>query len=266
MTTKDPMGDRLKAAEQEFAGIRLDPTLPVCARLDGRGFSKWTQGLKRPYDVRLTEIMQQTAGFLVLETNPVIAFTQSDEISLIWDGNADKPESQMIFNGKIQKLTSVLASMATAKFNQLAAWSLPNKPLAFFDCRVWSVPSQVEASNVLLWRAMDARRNSISMLAQDNFSAKELHGKSTKAQLEMLENKGIDWNDYPSSFKYGTYVRRRTYERELSAAEIQNIPEDKRTEPGTKYIRAEVIEVPLPYLLTVKNRTEVIFNDRSPAL
>ena len=87
--------------------------------------------------------------------------------------------------------------MATAKFNSLVPELLPDKSnnLAFFDCRVWTVPDMNEAVNYLIWREQDATRNSIQSAAQSVYSHRQLHGKNTKQLNEMLFQKGINWND-----------------------------------------------------------------------
>jgi tRNA(His) guanylyltransferase len=66
-----------------------------------------------------------------------------------------------------------------------------------FDCRVFQLPSKDEAANAFLWRAMDARKNAISMVAQSKFSHKKLHGKGQKAMLAMLAEIGVNFEDFP---------------------------------------------------------------------
>lgn len=56
----DALGDRLKAYEEAAEGARLDVTLPIYARIDGRSFSKFTRSLARPYDKRLSDAMIAT--------------------------------------------------------------------------------------------------------------------------------------------------------------------------------------------------------------
>jgi tRNA(His) 5'-end guanylyltransferase len=80
----DLFGDRMKDYKYQEAGRRFLPLLPVCARLDGKGFSKFTKGLQRPYDTRLVEFMCQTTAYLVQEAQACIGYTQSDETSLAW--------------------------------------------------------------------------------------------------------------------------------------------------------------------------------------
>src|SRR5581483_3371034 len=228
----------------------------ICARLDGKGFSKFTKGLKRPFDVGMVRAMVLTTMYLVEETNARVGYTQSDEISLVF--YSDVYDSQVFFNGKIQKMTSVLASMATAKFNSLLEAHLPSKVglLPVFDCRVWNVPNEVEAANTILWREKDATKNSISMAAQALYSHKELDGKSSSEKQEMLHQKGINWNDYPDYFKRGTFIQRRRYMVALTEEERLRIPEAHRPAAGEKVERSRVIEVSMPPFSRVINRTD----------
>jgi tRNA(His) guanylyltransferase len=132
------LADRMKLYESIGAGQRLIPNLPACIRLDGKALHQWTRGLRRPYDDRLHTLFDETAKFLVEACDAVIGYTQSDEITLVLY-NGGKPDSQVFFDGRVSKLTSMLASMATAKFNALVPSNLPERRdrLAFFDARVW---------------------------------------------------------------------------------------------------------------------------------
>lgn len=262
--SKDMMGDRMKLYEQAEAGRKLLPLAPVCARLDGRGFSKFTKGLTRPFDVGMVKAMVLTTMYLVEETNARIGYTQSDEISLVF--YTDTFDSEIFFNGKVQKMVSVLSSMATAKFNSLLPEHLPSKVglLPVFDCRVWSVPTLTEAANTLLWREKDATKNSISMAAQHYYSHKELDGRSSSDKQEMLFQKGVNWNDYPDFFKRGTFIQRRKRLVTLTDEELSRIPEKHRPPVGKQVERTHVIELPMPPFGKVTNRTGVVFNGEEP--
>jgi tRNA(His) guanylyltransferase len=80
----DKLGDVQKKFEQESAGAAIMPGIPVLARLDGRAFHSFVRGLNRPFDPSLSLCMRETAKFLVKETRPEVAYTQSDEITLAW--------------------------------------------------------------------------------------------------------------------------------------------------------------------------------------
>jgi tRNA(His) 5'-end guanylyltransferase len=78
-----------------------------------------------------------------------------------------------------------------------------------FDARVFQIPYQEEVINYFIWRQQDATRNSISSVAQANFSAKELHGKKTNEMQDMLMlQKGINWNDFTPREKRGSLIRK----------------------------------------------------------
>jgi tRNA(His) guanylyltransferase len=261
------LADRMKRYEEIGAGQRLLPNLPVCVRLDGKAFHQWTRGLKRPYDERLYRLFDDTTKFLVQASAAVIGYAQSDEISLILYNNG-KADAEIFFDGRIAKLTSVLASMATAKFNALVPSILPEKRerLALFDCRVWTVPSEQEAVNCLLWRELDATRNSIQMAAQALYSHKQLHQKNTSEMQEMLWQKGINWHDYPVRFKRGGYFQRRLIERPLTVEELALLPplHEAHRQPDMLIRRSVVVPLELPPLRKVANRAEVIFRGCVP--
>lgn len=261
------LSNRMKRYEEISANQMLIPNLPAIVRIDGKVFHSWTRGLDRPFDGRLQDLFDIVTKELIEATNAVIGYTQSDEITLIlW--NYEKPDSEIFFNGRVAKLTSVLASMATAYFNRRVFDILPEKTEhpAFFDCRVFNVPSEHEAVNCLIWRELDATRNSISMAAQACYSPKQLHGKDTTAMRGMLIAKGIDWNIYPDRFKKGGYFRRRLVERAFTVAELAELPpmHDAHKNPDLRVIRHVIDEVELPPLLRVENRVDVIFNAAEP--
>jgi len=75
--------------------------------------------------------------------------------------------------------------------------------MAMFDSRVFNIPKE-EVANCLLWRQLDAERNSILSVAQANYSQKEMQGISCKELVAKLENeKGIIWGNLPTSQKRG---------------------------------------------------------------
>lgn len=261
------LSDRMKLYENIGAGQTLLPNLPICVRIDGKAFHSWTRGLARPYDERIQLLFDETTKFLVEETDAAIGYTQSDEITLILYNGA-KPDSQVFFDGRQSKLTSVLASMTTAKYNALVPELLPEKKdrLAFFDARVWTVPSEREAVNVLVWRELDAIRNSVQMAAQSVYSQKQLHQKGHNEMLAMLHQKGINWDDYPNRFKRGGYFQRKLIQRKFSADELDKLPlmHDARKNPDLMVIRHIIEQLDLPPLLTIANRVDVVFRGCAP--
>ena len=202
----DELGDRMKSYEAVEAKRRLDVHLPICARIDGRTFSSFTRGFEKPFDPIISGAMKQVCRRLVDETHAKLGFVQSDEISLIWEAEEG---SSIIFDGRVQKMASILASIATSEFTLAMQVSNPDliagrKPV--FDCRVWQVPSRVEAANVIVWRSQDARKNSISSACRSVLSAKKMHGLDQLAMLEAMQEKGLDFHaTFSDEDKYGVY-------------------------------------------------------------
>ena len=192
-------------------------------RVDGKAFHTYTRGLKRPFDDGLMEDMDNTAIYLCQNIQGAkFAFVQSDEISVLVT-DFDKLDTDAWFDGNIQKIVSVSASMATSKFNQLRMlrysrnrftedgenrlnletavqfdnWllELAKLKLAEFDARTFTIPMDVEVENYFIWRQQDTVRNSISSVAQSLYSAKQLNGKNTSQLQDMIHEKGQNWND-----------------------------------------------------------------------
>lgn len=258
----EAMGDRHKAFEARETMHRLMPGLPVLVRLDGRAFHTFTRGLARPYDERLSRSMIETTKYLVDHTHASVGYTQSDEISLAFP-NTD-PDNQVMFDGRVQKLCSVLAAMATAKFNQQILANIPEKAhlLPLFDARVYQYPTLDLAAESFVWRETDATRNSLTMAAHAYYSHKELHKAGYARKHEMLHAKGLNWNDYPDFFKKGTYVRRESTLKELTAAELARIPEKHR--PTGPVMRSVLRELAMPPLTRVANVNAVLFEGQEP--
>lgn len=264
--SKDALGDRQKEYEAFEAQRKFLNGLPIVARIDGRAFSNFTRGMGRPYDQLMATAMVETTKALVKETKACIGYTQSDEITLIFAPNTKK--SQIWFSARVGKMTSQLAAQATLFFNEQIAELMPEykKRRPTFDARVFQVPNMAEAANNLLWRELDATKNSITMAASVHYSHKQLLGKSGKERQEMLYQKGINWNDYPVSFKRGTYVQRVTKGRHFTADEIEKLPPSHaaRNNPDLVILRSSIEVVEMPKFGSLKNPLDVIFKGAAP--
>lgn len=262
----DDLGDRMKFFEGMVASNKLMPLLPVLIRLDGVCFHSFTKGLKRPYDERLSRMMIDTTKFLVSETNARLGYTQSDEITLLL--YSEDYKSQIYYDAKISKIMSILAAKTSVFFNNLCAKALPEKAEKYpvFDCRVWNTPNKTEAVNTIVWREQDATRNSISMAAQAYYSHNQLQGRSCPDMQELLFQKGINWNDYPSFFKRGTYIQRKTVEKPFDIEELERLPPKHaaRLNPDFKVARREITEIELPPITKITNRVAVCFDGEDP--
>jgi len=231
---KDELGDRIKSNYENRTRIFLPRRTYTIIRIDGKAFHTYTNGLERPFDMGLIEDMDETACYLCKNIQGAkFAFVQSDEISILLT-DFDVIGTDAWFDGNIQKIVSVAASMAAAKFNELrlirrvkdlfmyagVVTAVLNQKLACFDARTFTIPSKQEVANAFIWRQQDTVRNSISSVAQTLFSHKELDGKNMSVQQEMIFQKGINWNDYAPKLKRGRFIEKITYSKEFDA----NVP------------------------------------------
>lgn len=214
------LGDRMKQYEAVSKSC-LIRRMPVIIRLDGCHFHTFTRGFEKPFDEVLMCSMIRTMKYLCQNIQGcVFGYTQSDEISLILV-DYKKLNSSAWYDNEVQKMCSVAASLCTLKFNEvfreevhkcsankkeglLAAYNKALETGAVFDCRVFNVPKD-DVCNCIIWRQLDATRNSIQALAQSVFSHKELHGLSCdKLQDKLFLERGINWNFLETYKKRGT--------------------------------------------------------------
>lgn len=234
----EALGNKMKY----FEGRQNDtviPMLPMVVRLDGRAFHTFTRGLERPFDRNFSDCMIETTKKLIQETHAKIGYTQSDEITLIF---IPEEQQELPFAGKIQKICSIFASIASVEFNKQVAQRLPSKAdkVAVFDCRAFTLPTKQSVYECLLWRETDATRNSLSMAVSAYYSEKECFKKGFKEKHDMLHAIGINWDSYPTHFKRGTYLAKTLVKKELDAETLAKIPEKHR--PTEPVYRSEVQE------------------------
>lgn len=262
----DTMGDWCKWLEKNFSNDVMIPTLPVIIRLDGNNFHNWTKGLERPFDRRLNQLMTETTKYLVNETNAVVGYTQSDEITLILYSNDRK--SSIYNDGKKQKIISKLTAKCVNFFNEKRKELLPlHDKVAVFDCRIYQTPTLHDACVQLLWRENDATRNSISMLAQSLFSHNELQNLNVnEMQDKMMLEKGVNWNDLETKLKRGTYIKRIKTSKPFTSDELLTLPprHEARKNPNLIIERYIVKEIEYPIFSKIDNKVEVIFFDQEP--
>ena len=206
---KDSIGDRMKEFYENRTRILLPRRTYTIIRVDGKAFHSYTRGLVRPFDEKLVNDMDETACYMCKNIQGAkFAFVQSDEISILLT-DFEGLTTDAWFDGNIQKMASISASLATAKFNELR----PNK-IALFDSRVFTIPSDIEVENYFIWRQQDTTRNSISSVAQSMFSHRELENKNTGQMQEMCFQKGVNWNDFSAKLKRGRLIVKQNYEKD----------------------------------------------------
>lgn len=217
---------------QKEANYFLDPEKYIIAHIDGRSFSKMIKNkFNKPFDDVFINAMNETAKYLCKEVQGCIfAYTQSDEISLIIRKN--DPEGDVFFGGRMCKMQSIIASLATSKFSQvmtinalqsLESFSFGDKvlemcietieksPLYQFDCKVWNVDNANDAVAWLLFRNIDCVRNSKQQTAQTYLPHKKLMSLNTDEQIKLLkQEKNVDWYEFDDGKKYGRFIKKTT--------------------------------------------------------
>lgn len=243
MPVNDALGVRMKEKYEMRARSYLTPGVPVAIRIDGKAFHTFTKGFKKPFDRVLMTSMQKTMQYLCQNIQGcVFGYTQSDEITLILI-DYQTIDTDCWFGYQVQKVCSIAASMATMAFNRFFANEVANEIMewrcgftpqsceiqekekmyqerlksatnkgAMFDARCFNIPKE-EVANLIYWRQLDATRNSIQMVAQANFSHRELQGQTCNMlQDKLFLEKGINWNNYPADCKRGAACIREVVE------------------------------------------------------
>ncbi len=222
---KDSLGTRMKEFYEAVPKTRLVRRTPVAIRIDGKAFHTFAKDFAKPFDKVLMKSMQATMKYLCENIQGcVLGYTQSDEITLILVDYKNLNSSAW-FDYEVQKLCSISASMATMKFNKefnktaedFIIFNLLNKDEkdhidalnkarnkgAMFDARCFNIPKE-EVTNLILWRELDAIRNSVEMVGHTYFTPSELHGKTCEDIKNMLmTEKNFDWENLPLDCQRG---------------------------------------------------------------
>ncbi len=214
------LGDRHKGYELA-CDYSLMRRVPLIIRVDGRGFSKATRRLTRPYCPRMIELMSTTMLVAAKQIDGAIfAYQQSDEITFVLR-NDQTFDTVPWFGNRVQKIASIAAALVTYIFNE-ELWTMDEPPeligQTLFDARVFPVPNESEAINNLVFRQQDCLRNALTAAAYAALGKKfgkktayrMLHGKGHEDRSRLLLDEcGIDFErDYPVAFKHGVAAYR----------------------------------------------------------
>lgn len=200
----DELGDRIKTYFEDPARVLLPRKTWVVVRVDGRSFHTFTRNMPRPYHRPLADALDAAAIHVCEQmAGCTFAYGQSDEYSFLMS-DFGRDDSRMWFDGSVQKIASVSASLFTAAFH--GAFAEPG--LAAFDARVFAIPNRSEVEKYFRWRQDDASRNSLNMLASHYYSHEELLGKSAGEKHDLIHAKGDNWAKWSADFKRGRVVRR----------------------------------------------------------
>ena len=266
---RETLSDRMKKYEAVTTETCLIERLPIYARVDMRAGHSFCRGLDKPFDDAYSKAMASATAFIVEKTGAAVGYTQSDEASFVWLDHTKLP-----FGTRLFKLQSVFASMFTAAFMKACIGTKLEEKLSAslpsFDCRVFNMPSLDECANMILWRERDSVKNSITLLALEHFSTKQIDKKNSADKVKMLAEIGVDYYAVLTpAQRRGSYFRRELYDKVLTAADLAMIPEKSRPEPDgngvRKVTRSHVVEFSLEIPLEdVMNKVNALFFKELP--
>lgn len=204
--------ERKMRSLEYFHSLRLLPDAWVVIRVDGRGFSRFTESrFEKPFDLEFHQAMVQTASALLEGLHGIYAYTESDEISVLFLPSWD------LFDRSLEKVVSISASIASATFTHIYA-SVVN-----FDSRVWLGVNESQVVDYFRWRQADATRCALNgwcywTLRKAGESARSataiLDGKSVAFKNELLFQHGINFNELPTWQRRGTGLYWENYEKQ----------------------------------------------------
>ena len=104
---------RMRAMEC-FHSLRLLPGAWPIVRVDGRSFFRFTEArFEKPFDARFREMMVTTATALLEEMDGLYAYTESDEISVLF------PPEWDFFDRELEKIDRRQKRVTVSAWNQL---------------------------------------------------------------------------------------------------------------------------------------------------
>mmetsp|Transcript_15978 Transcript_15978/g.34684 ORF Transcript_15978/g.34684 Transcript_15978/m.34684 type:complete len:259 (+) Transcript_15978:1126-1902(+) len=215
---------------------KLIPRCWVVIRLDGKGFTKFSEAHKfqKPNDDRALHLMNAAARSLMLEQpDIVLGYGESDEFSFVLK------KSTNLYNRRSSKLTSVLVSMFTAAYVHRWSEYFPEKPLQYlpaFDARAVVYPTDTILRDYIAWRQADCHINNqyntcFWALVHSGKTPTEaqsiLKGTLTEHKNELLHSQfGLNYASLPEMYRKGSVLVRR-----------RMLVEVKRTEEGEPVMR-----------------------------
>jgi tRNA(His) 5'-end guanylyltransferase len=205
--------DRI-ALYENATDYKLLGRVPIIICINGRSFSKITSIIDKPYCEKFAECMYSTALRLAMEVEgSVFSYCFCDEIVIV-ARNDQSIETNFWYDNRIQKISSVTASIATLHFNNCAtALDLNLIGDAVFISNTFVVPNITEAINVIVSKQQLSFQKSLHFAClyellkkqYDKNDIKEMiQGTSSDDKINLLQQEcNIDYNNYPIAYRRG---------------------------------------------------------------
>lgn len=193
---------------------RISSDKCISLRLDIKGMSRIKKShfpTKKEFNPIFADVMIEVMTTIAKQLNAQIAFTQSDEITLIIESGRDKnPEYCHPYGGRVQKLVSITAALASVEATNLLRKHYSNIPNILFDCRAGEWDTLEYAENIIRWRKMDCYRNGLSDAVYALPNGKQLVKLNTDEKIKILG----DINVLPKHQIHGTILKKTYKEKE----------------------------------------------------
>ncbi len=194
-----------------YGDLKVPINSKIILRLDGRSFHSLAKNLnlKKPYDEDFAKLMVKVSKDLFNDFAPRFIYTFSDEISILLDN--------IPFNGRIEKINSVMASFAASSFTYNLDKQI-SKAVAF-DSRIIPITND-DIPKYFKWRQDEAWRNCINAYGiytlkskySDEVANKKIKGLKSSDIHELLFKEGINLNDVDNWQKRGIAIYKQNKE------------------------------------------------------
>ncbi|WP_299525116.1 tRNA(His) guanylyltransferase Thg1 family protein [uncultured Methanobrevibacter sp.] len=191
-----------------YRDLKVPINSKIILRLDGRSFHSLSRNLnlKKPYDENFAKLMVDVSKDLFNEFAPLFIYTFSDEISILLDS--------IPFNGRIEKINSVIASFAASSFTYNLNKHI-TKPIAF-DSRIIPIVD-TDIPKYFKWRQDESWRNCINAYGihtlkskyNDKVANEKINGLKSRDIHELLFNEGINLNNINNWKKRGIAIYKK---------------------------------------------------------
>lgn len=196
-----------------YSTLKIPKKSNIIIRLDGRSFHSLCHNLnlKKPYDDNFIDLMANVSCDLFKEFAPKFIYVFSDEINIYLD--------QIPFNGRIEKIDSIIASFASSSFSlnfkDYFDDNLIFKPFAF-DSRVIPI-SNDDIVNYFKWRQDEAWLNCVNAYGiyflkskySTEIANKKINGLKQADIHELLFKNGINLNNVKTCYKRGIAIYKK---------------------------------------------------------
>ncbi len=191
-----------------YSSLKVPKNSKIIIRLDGRAFHKLALDLElvKPYDENFYRVIAKVCEDLFKEFSPLFVYTFSDEISLLLEN--------IPFEGRIEKIDSVVASFAASSF--VINYDADFKKPPAFDSRIIPI-ADGDILKYFKWRQDESWRNCVNShgisYLKTKYSNTQANDKIKGMKLneihELLFQNGINLNEVETYKKRGIGIYRK---------------------------------------------------------